>query len=261
VVVGNFPGVQNLAAVLQLDPELLDAFAKQFYGYGNPHAPNWLVSMEERGGQNIHEINARLAAWDHFERRQICDVAKFHQLANVGVQYFTEHPPLQRTWYRMIRSILSSQGIEPNTEVARLYQRDRLGRELDETCLVPLRPLPVLSIKQWPYPGWTDLPQYQSRILYEQHVMGQRIQTIVALLEAGAPQNLIFLGSGNHDYVEQIIQAHHAYGEPLQQHEFGFWFTNLGQIQVVACDHPNARGQTNAYFDAVGHQLHVAHQQ
>jgi hypothetical protein len=249
-----------MAAVL-LDPELLDAFAGHFFGYGNQNAHNWLVSMEERGGQNIHDINARLAAWDHLERPQFCDVAEFHRLAHIGVQHFIEHPALQKTWYRMIRIILASQGIEPNPEIARLYQRDHMGRELDETCLVPLRPLPAPSIKQWPYPEWTDLPQFQNRTLYEQHVMGQRIPAIVALLEAGAPNNLIFLGAGNHHHVEQIIQAHHAYHLPLQQHELGFWFTNLGHIQVVAGDHPNSWGRTHAYFDAVGHHLHETHQQ
>jgi hypothetical protein len=239
------------ATLSRLNPELLRSFAQRFYGYGNPNARLWIVSMEEGGGATKGEIAARLIAWRDLGCPETCDVAEFHKRAHIAPELFRERPRLQRTWYRMIRIILSAAGTDPNPELARGYQRDRLGRRSGETRLLPLLPLPSPSLKVWRYPKWCKIPELRDRSTYRDSTLERRIEYISSQIRSGRPQSMIFLGSTYREYAERIICRR------LEQHRDGFWWTLKGSMRVVACHHPNTRGMRNSYFDRVGRWLHT----
>ncbi|MEA3335851.1 MAG: hypothetical protein U9R25_08055 [Chloroflexota bacterium] len=123
------------------DDQLLDEFAHQFYGYGNYSGQYWFVGMEEGGGNSFEKVNRRLNTWAHRGKRELEDVAGYHQAIGI-TDLFSEKPKIQRTWGKLIRIVLSSQGITPTTERVRAYQRAVLGRPNGETCLVELFSLP-----------------------------------------------------------------------------------------------------------------------
>lgn len=232
-----------------LDPELLRSFAIHFYGYGNPSAENWFISMEEGGGSTEAEIAARLCAWQRLGCGELCDVVEFHRCAKIGTEFFEKHPPLQRTWYRMIRILLASEGQVPDVELARLYQRDQLGRTNGETRLSPLLPLPAPSVGAWPYNRWSDVAEFQDRDTYTSFIIDKRVDHLTKRVAACCARNVVFLGAAYRSHAESIS------GTSLIEQEEGFWCGHRGATKFAVCKHPNTRGLTNGYFDSVGQWL------
>jgi hypothetical protein len=232
-----------------LDSELLRFFANRFYGYGNPKAANWFISMEEAGGSTEDEVAARLSAWRQLGCQETCDVAEFHRCAKIGTEFFAENPPLQPTWYRMIRILLASEGQAPDVESARIYQRDQVGRANKTTLLSPLLPLPAPSIGAWPYGAWSDIVEFRDRATYSEYIIQQRIDYLSTRLTACRPRIVVFLGAAYRPHAERII------GTSLTEQEEGFWAATRGSTRIALCKHPNTRGLTNDYFDSVGRWL------
>lgn len=49
----------------------LRAWMENFYGYGNPEGPYWLVGMEEGGGGSEADVQARLDTWTPWVRHHL----------------------------------------------------------------------------------------------------------------------------------------------------------------------------------------------
>src|SRR4051794_23061661 len=121
-----------------LDEQLLSNFIATFYGYGDYRAQYWFVGMEEGGGDTLEANAARLAAWDSRGRRELEDLVEYHSPLGVS-RYTGERPKIQATWGKLIRILLSAEGAtQVNPEQVRAYQREHLGREGGENCLLEL---------------------------------------------------------------------------------------------------------------------------
>ena len=235
-----------------LDDQLLEDFTLAFYGYGTYRAPLWFVGMEEGGGASLEELRQRLAAWDRRGRRDLEDVADYHRSIDID-RHWREPVPLQRTWSKLIRVLLSFQGLAPTTQDVKAFQRDHLGREHSDTCLIELLPLPSPSTAQWRYSTFSTLPHLSNRQAYVGHLGHGRAEHIRARIAEHRPSAVVFYGLRYRQWWERIA------GTDLLPGEFdGLRLGHQGVTTYLAMQHPVARGATTAYFDRVG-QLLDAH--
>ncbi len=227
------------------DDRLLEEFTRGFYGYGDYSARYWFVGMEEGGGNTFDEIMRRLNAWATRGKRELEDVAEYHHA--VGITYlFNRRPKIQRTWNKLIRIVLSSQGLTPTTEQVREYQRDRLGRPGGETCLTELLPLPSRSTQSWFYASHSRLPYLANRETYRQTCLPWRMNHLRERIREHHPPVVVFYGFDYRKYWEEMAGIEFSFEEP------GILLgSNSGSLFVIV-KHPVARGMTNAYFHQVG---------
>jgi len=229
-----------------LDNFLLQNFVKDFYGYGNYSAPFWFIGMEEGGGGSLDEISQRLTAWDARGRRELEDVAGYHHA--IGITRFWDEPVrLQSTWNRLIRIVISAKGHEPSSQEVKDYQRDYLGRENAETCLLELMPLPSPNASNWLYNEISSLSYLANRQSYVKEVAPLRIKHIRSKIAGFSPLLVLFYGLGYLDYWQEIA------GISLEPQKIDrVYGSKVGNTLFVAAKHPAARGIGNKYFHEIG---------
>lgn len=215
------------------------------FGYGNLAAPSWFVGMEEHGGHSEQEVALRLAAWSSLGRRVVSDVRDYHHAIGVD-DHWVERPPIQRTWGCLIRVLLASQGLTPDTDAVRAYQRDRLGRADGETCLLELMPLPAPSTSEWPYAAIAADPSLASRETYLAEWRPKRVEALRGLVRQHRPQAVVFYGSG---YSEQWTEVA---GAGFEATDAGFRVGRGLSTAFIIAKHPAAHGTGSAYFERIG---------
>jgi len=237
---------------LVLDDDLLKNFIDGFYGYGNYNAPYWFVGMEEGGGNSIKEINRRLQAWNKRGRREIEDVVDYHRDFGIS-RYWENKPPLEATWNKLIRILLASKGTLPTTEDVRLYQRDHLGREDNETCLLELLPLPSPSTKHWLYAEGSSIPALVSRQSYRDWLIPIRVKRLQTRIREFKPPFVIFYGKTYLEHWQAITDA-----SLIHMDAPNIFKANVDGTLYFVTNHPVATGVTNDYFHRVGQFLSTA---
>ena len=101
---------------------MIEAYCKQFFGYGRWDAPVWFVGLEEAGAGTPAELHARLTAWDQRGRRELEDAPAFYPACGQA-QWHGPNAALQPTWRQLIRILLLARG-EPVNDAALLeYQK------------------------------------------------------------------------------------------------------------------------------------------
>ncbi|MBY0437040.1 MAG: hypothetical protein K2W80_02525 [Burkholderiales bacterium] len=228
-----------------LDHALLRDFCSKFYGYGNPLAQHWFISMEEGGGNTEQELERRLVAWRDRGCRDLEDVSEYHRAIRQD-EWFGPHPKIQRTWAAMIRVELAWGGLSTDVESVRRYQRDHLGRTNGSTRLSPLLPLPSKSLDHWHYPAWTADHAFLTRSRYRDEFLAVRVAHLAQALSVNQPRTVTFLGLSCLPQWQRI-----AGNTPLVPSELGH-VGKSGQTTFVVCTHPAVKGVKNEYFVAVG---------
>ena len=231
----------------KLDDQLLQDFMDGFYGYGNYNAPYWFIGMEEGGGNSIEEINRRLMTWERRGRREVEDVADYHREFGIS-KYWEAKPPLEATWNKITRILLASKGAPPTTEDVRMYQRDHLGREGKETCLLELLPLPSPSTNHWLYADGSHLPTLADRQIYRDWLIPIRIKRLHARILEHRPPFVIFYGKTYLEHWQAIVGAYPL----LRVEDLDIYKAKDQDTLYIVTNHPVATGVTNAYFHAVG---------
>ncbi len=229
-----------------LNDQTLRDFTRQFYGYGDYAAPFWFIGMEEGGGSSETEIAARLRAWDERGRRELEDLAGYHEAIHI-TKHWKEVPVLQPTWSRLIRIVLSYRGGDPSPEQVLEYLRLRLGRLESGTCLMELLPLPSPGTNRWLYRDISSIAELQDRDTYARSFSAWRAEHIRSRLDEHKPAFVIFYGLGYRLHWEAIAQA------PFERSDDqGFRYARRDGTVSIAAAHPAAPGTTNDYFHAIG---------
>lgn len=171
---------------------MIEAYCKQFFGYGRWDAPVWFVGLEEAGAGTPAQLQARLTAWDQRGRRELEDAPAFYPACGQP-QWHGPDATLQRTWRQLIRLLLLARG-EPVGEVALLeYQKKILGAFSGHVCLTELLPLPAPSHRHWPYAAHANLPTWlQTREQFTQAVAAGRIATLREKIALHHPRSVVF---------------------------------------------------------------------
>ena len=236
------------------DEQLLQAFMRGFYGYGNYAAPYWFIGMEEGGGDSFEEIQKRLTVWDKRGRRELEDVADYH--TELGITHpFAAKPKLQPTWAKLIRTLLSIEGAPPMKEEVRTYQQGYWARSNGNVNLMELLPLPSPSTRHWLYADHSIKPELQSREQYRQIWSGIRIKGLQERIKRHQPQAVIFYGFGYASYWTEVV------GAELQAALSGSIFACRSTATLyITMKHPAATGAeiTNDYFHDVGRVIRLS---
>ncbi len=213
-----------------------------FYGYGTWSAKLWFVGMEEGGGDTQEEIGMRLDAWSGADLQDLRD---FHKQLK-GTDWFSNRPPIQSTWSKLIRIALCAGNRPSDTEAVRLFQRDELGRRDGNTALIELFPLPSPSTQHWTY-GACGIPALATREIYRDSMAASRMKTIQDRIDAHKPTAVIFYGRSYRHYWEEIA------GAPFTAiHDTRFEVTHRNATLLILARHPVATGVRNADFCAIG---------
>jgi hypothetical protein len=223
-----------------LDDTVLEAYIERFYGHGRYGAEYWFVGMEFGGGGSENEIVSRIQGWQARGGKELEDLG--------GPPWFRPPFPLQSTWAKLIRVLLSAEGSPPTKEEVRAYQKDELGRVGGRDCIVELLPLPSPGLNQWRfYPEHSQLPYLRDRATYTSHIGPGRAAHLRARIEKHGPPAVIFYGAGYAHWWREIA------GIDFQSADVGkVRVARNGPTLFVVMQHPTARGLGNAYFDAVG---------
>jgi hypothetical protein len=215
-----------------LDDALLEAFARGFFGYGDHRARYWFVGMEEGGGGSEEEIKRRLEAWDSRGRRELEDLAGFHEAFGGDEKWFRKRN-VQPTWGRLIRIFLAAEGIEADLETVRNYQCDRLARSGSAMALLEVMPLPSPTIAHWLYKSMTISTLFRSRAGYEA-LRQVRLQRIQELINTHRPPFVITYGGSRPS------------------------LTAPPGTRIEHIKHPLAHGVTNDSLAGIGRRLRTA---
>ena len=62
-----------------IDHDALDSYIWKHYGYGNPHAPYWMIGMEQRAGETEEDIRNRIRIWQEMDAGMLVDVVEYHR--------------------------------------------------------------------------------------------------------------------------------------------------------------------------------------
>ena len=226
--------------------QLLHTFMHGFYGYGNYQADYWFVGMEEGGGDTVDEVSKRLIIWDQRGRREVEDVAEYH-LA-LGITHpFAEKAKLQPTWAKLIRVLLSIEGLSPGKEDVRRYQQQQWARSNGNVCLLELLPLPSPSTSHWLYGQSSQLTDLATRDRYRDQWSAIRIAALRQRIAVHQPKAIIFYSFGYLPYWQAIV------GTPLQPVLAGEMYGLQTAERIYAViKHPAATGVTSAYFHEAG---------
>lgn len=237
---------------MNLNDELLQHFMTTFYGSGNYSGDYWFIGMEEGGGKNLDQVTARLNAWIELGQTELVDIYDFHIKIN-HPEYFRDPVKLQRTWMQQARIVLSAKGLSSETQSIREYQRDVIGRENSETCLLELLPLPSPNSKVWNYKDWTTLRHLSSREAYSEYCIPWRIEHLRFQINAYKPKVVVFLGIGK--VYLKYWRAVASQSVHFLYHG-GYWAGQADGTKYIISEHPNYHGITNAYFESIGSHIY-----
>jgi len=235
---------------MDLNDDLLQHFMTTFYGSGNYAGDYWFVGMEEGGGNDLDQVTARLNAWVELGEAELVDIYKFHIKINYP-EYFTDPVKLQRTWMQQARIILASKGLTAFTSVVKDYQRDIIGRQNSETCLLELLPLPSPSSVVWNYEHWSNLPFLKDRKAYREYCIPWRTEHIRSQISIYKPKVLVFLGLSYLEYWQAVA------GQSVRFVDQGdYWAGQADGTNYIVAKHPATKGISNAYFETIGSYIY-----
>jgi len=229
--------------------DLLDAFIKQFFGYGDLNAPLWFIGMEEGGEHETDHFNALLKQWDQNGRPQTTYIGHPDDVSKRS-WFGLPHPPLQPTWRKLIRIILHATGEDVTNERIRSYQSWELARPKSEACLLELMPLPSQKTSSWSYGERSKLSYLTSRKEYMDRISPIRTKSLRDLIRSNQPVAVVFYGTSYMEYWRRVA------GDETQwtKQPYG-WRADFANTQMFCVKHPVAPGTTNEMFDQVGRDI------
>ena len=233
--------------------ELLYEFMTNFYGYGTYTGKTWFIGMEEGGGNSFEEIQNRLTVWEQMASLELLDIQSFHEKIEMN-HWFGSTAKLQTTWNKAIRVFLSSQGINPTSEMVRTYQSEQFARVNSETCILELLPLPSPSIKDWIYAHHSSLKILQNRQTYMEEVTSIRVPYIRDKISLFRPRQVVFFGLDSRYQLhwKDIANVTFKY---LTSGSYSYLIADSKDTRFAISSHPAAKGITNDYFYQLGQVL------
>lgn len=238
---------------LSLEPHAIDSYIRSFYGHGSYEAKYWFLGMEFGGGNSLEEIVSRLKGWYERGGKELEDLGPID--VGAGSRWFLPPYPLQPTWAKLIRIVLTAEKQPPTKGATRAYQRDMLGRAGGLDCILELLPLPSPGLGHWMfYPAfaqkYSQLWYLRNRETYTQKVAPTRIAHLRARIEEHQPQAVVFYGSSYRYWWEQIPGRTF---EPSNLNKV--LVATKGPTLFIVMQHPTARGVSTSYFDAIGRMI------
>jgi hypothetical protein len=233
-----------------INAELLVDYMTRFVGFGSPRASVWFIGLEQGGGENLGELQRRLAAWVESGADAFADFPDY--CARLGDSRW--HGPtarVQPTLGKLVRLFLAFNGTPISTKVVREYQASAFGTRHGDTVIAELMPLPSRNVSEWIYSGIAGVPALATREAYTQQYRRLRTGLLHAAIAAAAPHVVVFVGFTALDSWAQVA------GVTFKRKADAYCAT-AGRTEFVVVKHPTAFGAKNEYFETVGRELAVA---
>lgn len=167
------------------------------------------------------------------------------------MKWFQSHPPIQRTWGKLISILLVLGSDNPvDREKVREYQRTHLGRSDSNHCLLELMPLPSCSTKEqdWRY-GQFGINYLSSRDSYLEHVLPQRISALKKLIEEHCPNRVIFYSMGYMSAWQTVAGGEFS----TFTEDRRVFHLHSGEADYFVIPHPVAHGMSNQDWLDIGY--------
>jgi hypothetical protein len=234
---------------MKLDDQLLERFIHKFYGAGNYSGKYWFIGLEEGGGDKLEEVINRLNVWKDLGEQELVDTVHFHQRLDDPPRFFSDPVKLQRTWMQLIRMILIAEGEASSNTDLKAYQRDRLGRMDEGTCLLEILPLCSPNSSTWHYAEWSGLHYLKNRETYQNHLRDLRCSHLRTQIKIFQPEVVVFYSTRFQEWWQEVagpdVSFHSKEDQEILQ---GF----SEKTQFIITQHPAARGISNDYFAKAG---------
>jgi len=195
-----------------IQPEALEHWIEKFYGYGLWTAKFWFVGYEEGGGDLPEEVADKM---NYFFRKHgndreptLCNIRELYKqvrfpydgpksdIYNTLHDYRFESKSVQHgVWKNLIAFVHGYRG-KKLPDLFK-YQLNKFATENE--ALIQLYPLPSPHNHAWYY-SWLDMPDFaflKSRLLYEDHVYQNRIESILKNVIAYKPEIVLMYGMNN----------------------------------------------------------------
>lgn len=242
----------------KFNEDMLIAFIREFYGYGNWGGDYWFVGLEQGGGNSYDEIQKRLEVWDSNGRPSLENAATYHRAIGLDHFFDVEKTKLQSTWARLIRTILGYEGkSSDNTKIKEVkeYQLNHFLRDTSNSCSIELLPLPSPSMNKWIYKNHSDLPYLESRYIYREKFASDRANTIKQRILEHQPKFVMFYGI----HPEYVAWWEYIAGRTFTTIQitpkFSADFLKSNSTIFVISRHPVAHGTTNEYWHQLGETI------
>ncbi|MDV4144125.1 hypothetical protein [Shimia sp. FJ5] len=243
-----------------IKPQILKKFIRDYWGYGDFTAPIWVVGMEEACDNTKEDFERRILTWSDRGEKKLDDAAGFHEaiLDKGKTGLFRRGAKLQRTWAKLIRAYLAAYGEKTDTETARDFQIDVLGRSATQpiqTCFIELMPLPAPSTAKWGHVvAASGLECLQSRKEYLTKIAPKRVKALEALVREHRPKAVIFYGSTYQRFWDDVVNCVGA-GFARLDGERNIQRAQNEHTVFFSIPHPVARGVKNIDYVRVGEEI------
>jgi hypothetical protein len=179
---------------LDLSPEEAEKIVS-FLGYGRLSAPVWFIGLEEGLGKMDDEDTAKnLKARGNFERVMDLHRAHLHLQAKGQPIDVEIEPPSTQVWQYMAKIMRARDGDKDWSEKKsyQKYIRSHLGRELGDTFLTELSPIPARRTidKKW----MTKFSKLDTELVQK---IKNRKDQLRQILKETAPRLVICYGGGS----------------------------------------------------------------
>jgi hypothetical protein len=214
--------------------ELLPEIGRDWFGYGSWSAPYWFIGPEPGMlGNGTDDLDTRTKAWMGLGGGEVVD-CRAHHLAFGCNKWFRPGAPIQPTWGKLIRLLLTFTGEAATNGAIREYQRTRWGSVDGDTCVIELSSQAAHSLR---------VERDRS------HFLDERIATIQTRIRESGPIFVVMYGSGSRAAFESIA---------AQQFDRD-GFAAIGATSLLHTPHPVAHGSSNAQWEEYGRQLRNQH--
>lgn len=206
--------------LIQAEP--LQHWIQHFYGYGSWKAKIWFVAHEDGGGDLPEEVAEKLGYFSRVHpaaaEATLCDLREmyFHStlwregpkgtpFGNFHDYRFGPTAVLSGVWKNLITFAHTCQGADPPSDILD-YQRNKFART--DEALIKLYPLPSPNNHAWYY-SWLELPQFpflKSRDRYQEHLLPDRLRTILQNIHTYKPKLVLMYGMENIQALKKLIR-------------------------------------------------------
>jgi len=238
--------MKGLSTLIRTD--LLVDYMLRFVGFGAPSASVWFVGLEQGGGENLAELDRRLAVWADLGCRPFADLREYC-LRLGDLRWHGNVPRIQPTLGKLVRLILALEGKVPTPDVVREYQAHQFGRLDGQTVIAELMPLPCRNVSDWIYSAVNGVPELITREAYVDAYRRPRIALLRAAIRASAPRVVVFIGLSETETWAEIAD------QPFADGPANALWARSGQTRWVILKHPTAFGAKNAYFETIGREI------
>jgi hypothetical protein len=229
---------------------MIEAYCKQFFGYGRWDSPVWFVGLEEAGLGNPSELNSRLLAWDQRGRSELEDAPSFYPLCGQH-QWHGPNARVQPTWRRLLRILFLARGQSVSQDAVLKFQKHIFGAFSGPVCLTEMLPLPAPSHRSWPYENHEPLPAWmRNRELFTQTVFPGRAATLREKISLHSPRAVIFYFWKHRSFAEAVAGG--EFRPVIPEKLLGLERNGTAYLII---GHPAGK-YPDDYFDELGQHFH-----